>query len=388
MRYYTEIENNFFIPVNDRKRINHELDGSKLPKWFYEKYQELIHLIPKIKEMFLNVSLDGYYNSKNNRQYDKGYLEFLFQKYKKEYLKVSSDLKEDLTLLEIKNSIWCWGNILDFIFMIDHTLFEKDDFIDTMQLFNSALMDIGEMDGSLQKAYLRNQWLLTSRGYLYNMRSTAHEAGDYNSYYQEKAEWFLTKKESYICRKNKTLGKIDLFPEFSNPSIILEHGYITENSLDLLLHYIDYYPFNGKIYDSKTIMTAMGIIELRRDLMDFFEELDLHTVSPKDSFRRVIEITNGNYLDTLIRCCHVSKITSSPYKTIVTSRLTAKDDFSEYLEKGYNVCFVPPIIISKETGTVEELNMDSPIVRAYINNEVICESELERGKVYTNHLKF
>ncbi len=37
---------------------------------------------------------------------------------------------------------------------------------------------------------------------------------------------------------------------------------------------------------------------------------------------------------------------------------------------------------------VEELNMDSPIVSAFIKNEVICENEFGGGKVYTNHLKF
>lgn len=388
MKYYAGIESNSFLPVNVEIDINHELDNSKLPKCFFEKYRDLIDSIPKIKELFEKLSLDKYYNSQNYNHYDKNYLENLLQTYKRKYLNISSNLNEDLTLLEIKNSIQCWGNILEIMFMIDNTLFERTHFISMMQLYNSALVDIGNIDGSLAKNYLSDKWLLTSKGYLYNMRSTAHEAGFYDNYYSEKMKWFLTKMEPYVHKNNSTSGKINPFPELSDTSIILKSGYMKWNTLDLMLHSIDYYHFNYRIYDPKTIIVSIGMIELQQDLFDFFKKLELYTDSPKDNLRKVIEITNDNYLDVLIRCCGVSKITSSPYKSIVTSLLTAKIDFREYLEKGYNVCFIPPIIINKKTRMVEELNMYSPIVSAHIKNEVICEAELSKGKVYTNHINF
>lgn len=387
MEYHSEIESNFFLPVNVEKNINHELDKLKLPKWFYEKYQSLINLIPRIKETFEEFSLDKYYNSQNYNLCNRDYLERLIQGYKTRYLNISSNLNEELTLLEMKNSIQYWGNILELLFIIDNTLLEKDYFISIMQLFNSALIDIGNIDGSLVKKQLPNKWLLTSKGYLYNMQSTAHEMGVYNKYYSEKINWFLTKTTPYIHKHNPTSVRINPFPELSDTSI-LKCGYMTSNTLDILLHYIDYYHFNHRIYDPKITMISIGMIELRQDLFDLFERLELYTDSPKDNLRRIIEITNNNYLDVLIRCCGVSKITSSPYNSIVTSLLTAKDDFSEYLEKGYNVCFIPPIIINKKTRMVEELNMDSPIINKYIRNTVLCESDLEKGKVYTNHLKF
>lgn len=385
MKCYTEIESKFFLPVNDKKEINHNLDHSKLPKWFYEKYQDLIDLIPKVKEMFSKFSFDKYYNSQNYSQQDKDYFKWLLQKYKTEYLNVSSHLNEELTLLEVKNSIQCWGNILDLMCTIDNNLFEKEQFLIWMQLYNSALIDIGEIDGSLAKRYLPDRWLLTSKGYLYNMQTTAHEAGFFYTYYEEKVEWFLTKRKPYIRNNNPTPGKIDLSSE-TDPSIILKRGYIKWDPLDSSLHYIDYYHFNRKIYDPKLIMVAIGMFGLREDLFDFFEKLELYTDSPKDNLRKVIKITNNKYLDILIRCCGVSKFTSSPHKTIVTSLLTAKNDFREYLEKGYNVCFIPPIIINKETRMAEELNMDSPIVSKYIENEVLFKNEFSGGKVYTNYI--
>lgn len=386
MKYYTEIESDFFLPVNIERDINHDLDNSKLPKSFYEKYQNLINLIPKIKEIFAKFTLNKYYYKRNFSQHEKEYFEWLLKIYKIKYLKISSNLNEDLTLLEMRTIIQCWGNILDFMFMVDNTLFERNYFICMMQLFNSALIDIGEYDGALRKGYLPNKWLLTSKGYLYNMRTTAHEAGFFGNYYLEKTKEFLAKSKPCIC-EDIPHKKINPFPEWGDRSIILKNGFVRFNILDDLLHFKDYYHFNYRIYDPKIIMASVGMLELQDDLYNFFKKLELYTVSPKDSLRKVIEITNNKYLDVLVRCCGVSKLASSPPKTIVTSLLTAKDDFKEYLEKGYDVCFIPPIIINKETRMLEELNMDSYIVNEYIRNEVIYESELG-GRVYTNHIKF
>lgn len=383
MKYYTEIESRFFVPINDERDINHKLDNSKLPKYFISKHQNLFDFIPKIKEMFAKL-LE---KNKNYNQYDKDYFQSLIRIYKKNCLNISINLNENSTLLEIRNSIQFWGKILDLIFILDNTLIEREYFNFIMQAFSFALIDIGSIDGSLAKVYLPNNWMLTSKGYLYNTQSTFHSAGFFDNYFEEKITWFLTKEET-IYNENASSGKIVLFPEFSDPSIIFKNGYVKWDTLDLLLHYINYYHFNSKIYDTKMMMVATGMIELRKDLFNFLKKLELYTDSPKDNLRKVIEITNHKYLDVLIRCCGVSKITSSPHKTIVTSLLTAKTEFREYIEKGYNVCFVPPIIINKKTRMVEELNMDSFIIKEYIENEVIWEKELSSGRIYTNHLKF
>ena len=42
MQYYAEIENDFYLPVNVQKNINNELENSRVPKWFYDKYQNII----------------------------------------------------------------------------------------------------------------------------------------------------------------------------------------------------------------------------------------------------------------------------------------------------------------------------------------------------------
>lgn len=383
MQYYAEIENDFYLPVNVQKNINNELENSGVPKWFYEKYQNIIALIPKIRELFIKFTL----NSCDDK-YDNCHLKKLLHLYKMKYLNFMTNGDDDLTLLGMKNIIQSFGSILELLYRIDNTLFEKEYFISLMQLCNSALIDIGNIDGSLVKCYLPNNWLLTSKGYLYNMQSTAHEAASYSGYYLEKKNWFMTKKESCVDNSNRSFIKINPLPELSDASVILKSGCVSFNTCDALLHYVDYYHFNCRIYDSKVIMVSVGMIELRQDLFRFFEKLELYTDSPKDNLKKVIEITKDNYLDILIRCCGVSKITYPPIKTIITSSLTARSDFKEYLDKGYNVCFIPPIIINREKRIVEELNMNSLMVNSYIKNEVISTDSFDRGKVYTNHFRF
>ena len=217
MQYYAEIENDFYLPVNVQKNINNELENSRVPKWFYDKYQNIITLIPKIRELFIKFTLDL-----QDDKYDNCYLKKLLHIYKIKYLNFMDNGNDDLTLLGMKNRIQSFGSILELLYRIDNTLFEKEYFISLMQLCNSALIDIGNIDGSLVKCYLPNNWLLTSKGYLYNMQSTAHEAASYSNYYLEKKDWFLTKKESCVDNSNGAFIKINPLPELSDASIILK----------------------------------------------------------------------------------------------------------------------------------------------------------------------
>ncbi len=381
MKYYKEIENGLCLSINKERRI-YPLADLVLPNWFYEKYQSLIDFIPKIKNYFDNFLLDKYYLSLS----DKEYFEFFLQRYKKISLKTTDNLNGVSRTLEMKNCIQIWGNILEFMFSIDNTLMSNDYFIYIMELFNQALIDIGDFDGALAKHYLPNKWLLTSNGSLYNMKTTAHEGGFYYKYYNEKIEWFLNKEKTFAQIDNENLGKIKILPEFDDTSIIKKNGYIREQILDDLFHFIDYFEFNKRIYDSKMIMIAIGTIELHMDLINFLRILEIETDNPKENLREIMRIINNKYLDFLIRCCGVSKVSFLPKKTIITSRLTAKDDFKEYLDNGYDVCFVPPIIINHETKSVEELNMNSPIISRYIENEILYEDKFAKVKIYTNHI--
>jgi len=56
----------------------------------------------------------------------------------------------------------------------------------------------------------------------------------------------------------------------------------------------------------------------------------------------------------LVRCCGFHKVTSLPDKIITTSLINYEDEFREYIEKGWKIDFLPPIIINESKGTIEE----------------------------------
>ena len=71
-----------------------------------------------------------------------------------------------------------------------------------------------------------------------------------------------------------------------------------------------------------------------------------------------------------------------------------KIGFEEYLKRGWNISIVPPIIINKEKGIIEELDIASPYMERYIekNIEPYKTSDIPgHGKIYCkylNHGKF
>lgn len=90
MQYYAEIENDFYLPVNVQKNINNELENSRVPKWFYDKYQNIITLIPKIRELFIKFTLDL-----QDDKYDNCYLKKLLHIYKIKYLNFMDNGNDD-----------------------------------------------------------------------------------------------------------------------------------------------------------------------------------------------------------------------------------------------------------------------------------------------------
>ena len=77
-------------------------------------------------------------------------------------------------------------------------------------------------------------------------------------------------------------------------------------------------------------------------------------------------MTNNEVNDIFVRCCGFHKVESQLKKTITTSDVNYKDLFKEYIDKGWNVVFIPPIIIKRDLGVISELDMESPFVKKYM----------------------
>ena len=61
-----------------------------------------------------------------------------------------------------------------------------------------------------------------------------------------------------------------------------------------------------------------------------------------------------DFNDMLVKCCGFHKVTSLPDKIITTSLINYEEEFREYIEKGWKIDFLPPIIINEEKGILED----------------------------------
>ena len=79
-----------------------------------------------------------------------------------------------------------------------------------------------------------------------------------------------------------------------------------------------------------------------------------------------MKISGDELTDIFVRCCGFHKVESKEEKTITTSDIRYKETFKDYIEEGWNIVFIPPIIILKDIGTTKELDINSPFVKKYI----------------------
>ena len=98
-------------------------------------------------------------------------------------------------------------------------------------------------------------------------------------------------------------------------------------------------------------------------LYKFFEDLCIYTDDPIIEIRKLIEMTNNDIGDILVRCCGFHKVESTQTKTITTSLINYESEFSDYINNGWTIRFIPPIIINKDKKNIEEYDSDFLIIR-------------------------
>lgn len=203
---------------------------------------------------------------------------------------------------------------------------------------------------------LPNCWYITPFNHLYNAMGTdTHkEANLAYPYYYHYLQFGINPNYKiflhYIdeIRKNKYIDK-DQFKEYLNliydfPCVYPKEYYdLSGDSKD------DYDNHKKRSHDKDLINIVTGIISAHAGLYMFLNELDSCT----DSYDKNITYLLGMDLDEiLIRCCGFHKISSVVDKTITTSSLNYKKEFSKYIENGWKIDFVLPIVFNEN----KELN--------------------------------
>ena len=347
MKYYKEINDTYYLPIVVNKNTDHSLDNQIMPKNFFDKYNDLFNLIN-----FLSGKIENILNSEIN-------LNKKLLNHKLFIINHMNELYNNITIENLEKFIFVWGEIVDWLYDSGQLKKTYKEYINIMKTFNDALLEIYYKRRKIVDWSLPNVWFITSNGFLYNARATHHAAGEVKDYVDEFNSKFLEEKLSFESHKTG-IKKVDVFPDNTNSGLLHNQGYVSFITLDIMLHYIDYIRFNYKIFDPKYITIVQGMLEVRHDYYKFLERLYRNTNNPIEELKKILELTANNYDDILIRCCGCSKVTSSPAKTIVTSRLDYEIEFKEYIENGWNISFFPPIVINEFKGIVEEYN-DSKI---------------------------
>lgn len=348
--YYDELVKGLILPVIDKEIIDHSLDNNCLDNNFFIRYSMLFEMIEKLKSTLDNIVLDDtvlcHFNSDNKK--------FYFNRVKESILSLSNlniDSLSTTNIVDLEKYLTLWGETIDSLYNLGLLEIKLDEHIKTMRLFNDSLVEIAVKRKELINKPLPDNWLITSKGYLYNTESTKHSTGHFREHYLDMNYKFLNGKLNFNRSSN---DEMDLLPELNHPEIISNNGYVRSDVVDMFLQYLDYVQFNGKSFDPKYIKVITGILELELDYYKFLRRLHLYTNDPYQELNKIITLTGNNYDDVLIRCCGVSKVITPPISTIVTSETDYEREFEKYMVKGWKVHYINPLIINREKGIVEE----------------------------------
>ena len=196
---------------------------------------------------------------------------------------------------------------------------------------------------------LPNSWFITPYNHLYNsMGNDGHKESNLEyPYYSVHRDKLVYNPKSFLneikeIEKNRYINEID-YKHYLN--LIYDFPIVYPDS---------YYNMSGenkksyrelykKSYNPKLINLIIGIISAHAGFYSFFYELKKY-----DTFDENLKyIENMDFDEVLIRCCRFHKISSIANKTITTSSLNYQNDFKEYIDRGWTIDFVSPIILDE-----------------------------------------
>lgn len=246
-------------------------------------------------------------------------------------------------------------------------------------LFKSAFKDLQKYIFKIPtkefepiKMYLPNSWYITPYNHLYNtMGPNGHKEANliYPFYYE-------------IVRDDEVCSPL---PYLKSIKRILKNGYINaitfKSYTNLIYNFISIYPetyynldnlekiryrqFDKKTYNPKIVNLIIGIESAHAGLYNFFYNVKNNS---KNYLEDLEYIKQFNLDEILIRCCGFHKISSICDRTITTSCINYEIEFKEYIEKGWKIDFIKPIIFNQYTKRVEEYPDDFLVIRKILKN--------------------
>lgn len=231
-----------------------------------------------------------------------------------------------------------------------------------------------------------DSWFITPNGYLYNTGS-GHKQGNLLYPYYKIREAFQKNKELIAINHNKKINDIlknnyitwEEFRHFSNlpytfPSIITSGNYRVINEL------IDLY---STTCDQKSLVTLIvGHLAAESALYNSF--IRINQSDHKEEL--ISQINQMDIDDILVKFSKFNKIETNLDKTITTSSLNGINEFSKYLNKGWNLHIIPGLVYDQVLDKLTEVDFNSPIVNKHLDNEL--NNYCGKGKVLIRHKTF
>ena len=106
-----------------------------------------------------------------------------------------------------------------------------------------------------------------------------------------------------------------------------------------------------RTYNPRIVQLIIGIKSAHAGLFSFFWDLKKNSSNYYDDLEILKQLSLE---DILVRCCGFHKISSVCEKTITTSCINYDEQFREYIDKGWKIDFVKPIILNDSTRRLEE----------------------------------
>ena len=234
-------------------------------------------------------------------------------------------------------------------------------FDDVLNYLHNSNIKLPSKNYSQIKYYLPNAWYITPFNHLYNsMGPGGHREA--NVHYQFSCIFNNDKIENEGFKNLRHTNKIikegfitkseythftNLIPEFLS---VLPDEYYKKSSEDKF----KYQMLDRRTYNPKIVKLVAGIISAHAGLFTKFENLKDKSSNYKSDLEFIKQFSED---EILIRFCGFHKISSAVDKTITTSDINYLEDFKEYIDRGWTIDFIKPIVLNYK-GRLEELSDD------------------------------
>ena len=356
VKYFSELEkrDNYYLPLVDVDyNGKKEVFDYKIPLNFFEEYSYIFKNGDSLINIFENFDIEQWFKVNLYSDYE-------------EACAISNEfesIKEELhwTMEDYNKINFCYRDIEYYLYILKRISFLFIDLIpNNNQLYISfnekiknALKDLEKFKiityepNKVDNIYQPDARYITSNGYLYNAGRYGHKSRDLTFNYRRIVYDIFNSETNFDNHKISNY--------YFNMAVDMKNnGYITAGQFQLFLNYISKPAYleniNGiSVTRERNInQLVLGIVNAQGCLYKFFEDLCIYTSDPISEISKIIEMTNDDIGDILVRCCGFHKIESTQSKTITTSLINYETAFSEYINNGWNIQFIPPIIINKE----------------------------------------